>query len=327
MYSIMYSKTYKPKDVIKALNAYHRLKSFRKASYECGISKSTIQRWSVSLNHIFKRNPKYKKKVQRQLKYPNLIHNIKSIFESDVLKFTTLQVSLKTFYTKPPSISRIHRCLKLSNISRRRFNCTIVCNRNKNNLDDKYKTFFDMLSKFNDKEIICIDETGFTNHNNQQYGYFLKGKQPLEHQVSKREKLSVVAAVHPIDGLFAFQKQQKPFDSKTFLSFIETLVQSVPLDVKVAIMDNVAFHRNKNVIQLLEEHNIKPLFIPPYSPRCNPIEEVFSWMKRFYRRLDPAYGSISTKVNLTLQNVTIYKDNISKHYKHTRDHVTERCLQ
>lgn len=40
----MYTKTYKPKDVIKALNTYDKLKSFRKAANECGISKSTIQR-------------------------------------------------------------------------------------------------------------------------------------------------------------------------------------------------------------------------------------------------------------------------------------------
>jgi transposase len=158
----------------------------------------------------------------------------------------------------------------------------------------------------------------FCNYNNQHYGYFNKGKTPIEYRVSKREKLSVIAAIHPTEGLFSYCKQHKPFDSDTFYCFISSLIHNLPKGVKAIIMDNVAFHRSKKVTQLLQSHNIVPLFIPPYSPRCNPIEEVFSFMKRYYRMLDPSTNSLNYNVDQTLEKIKLYKDNIIKHYKHTR---------
>ncbi len=325
----MYTKTYKPRDVIKALNAYDKFKSFRKAANECNISKSTIQRWSVSLKHVFKRKGLSKKQRRRTSKYTNLSQNLTALFSSDTLQFATIrdiQTALHQYYSeKLPSISRIHRCLKKVGISRRRFTSTKVCNINSQRLADLYQSFFYKMSNLRDEEIVCVDETGFCNYNNQHYGYFKKGKVPLESRVSKRERLSLIAAIHPTEGLFHYSKQQRPFDTDTFYTFLSSLIPRLPQGVKAIIMDNVAFHRSKKVTQLLESHNIVALFIPPYSPRCNPIEEVFSFMKRFYRTLYPLKYSLNTNVDLTLQRVTLYKDNVVKHYKHSRKHVTEKC--
>ena len=36
-------------------------------------------------------------------------------------------------------------------------------------------------------------------------------------------------------------------------------------------MDNVSFHKSKEIKELIKQSSNTPLFIPPYSPELNPI--------------------------------------------------------
>jgi len=44
-------------------------------------------------------------------------------------------------------------------------------------------------------------------------------------------------------------------------------------------MDNVAIHKVKGIREMIEERGLLLLYLPPYSPYLNPIEEAFSSMK------------------------------------------------
>lgn len=75
---------------------------------------------------------------------------------------------------------------------------------------------------------------------------------------------------------------------------------------KVVIMDNVSFHKSKEVITSSNNTMLSPLFIPPYSPRCNPIEEVFSVMKRYHRNLEDDL-TFYQKIDASLEHLKTYK--------------------
>jgi transposase len=49
-------------------------------------------------------------------------------------------------------------------------------------------------------------------------------------------------------------------------------------------MDNLSAHKGKKVCQLVEARGCQLLFLPPYSPDLNPIEEAFSKVKASLRR-------------------------------------------
>lgn len=49
-------------------------------------------------------------------------------------------------------------------------------------------------------------------------------------------------------------------------------------------MDNASFHRSQRVKQLCEDTGVKLLYLPPYSPDLNPIEEFFAELKTFIKR-------------------------------------------
>ena len=54
----------------------------------------------------------------------------------------------------------------------------------------------------------------------------------------------------------------------------------------IVIIDNCAIHHVSEVTQLLEDAGILVLFLPPYSPDLNPIEETFSSIKYFLQDHD-----------------------------------------
>ena len=49
----------------------------------------------------------------------------------------------------------------------------------------------------------------------------------------------------------------------------------------IVIMDNLSVHHAREVKDLLKQAGILVLYLPPYSPDLNPIEEMFSYVKTF----------------------------------------------
>jgi transposase len=49
-------------------------------------------------------------------------------------------------------------------------------------------------------------------------------------------------------------------------------------------MDNLATHKGERVRELIEGRGCELLYLPPYSPDLNPIEEAFAKVKALLRR-------------------------------------------
>lgn len=52
-------------------------------------------------------------------------------------------------------------------------------------------------------------------------------------------------------------------------------------------MDNVIFHKNIVIKRLIEDSGHKIMFVPPYSPDFNPIENMFAKWKNYVKRRNP----------------------------------------
>jgi transposase len=121
------------------------------------------------------------------------------------------------------------------------------------------------------------------------------------------------------------QKQKEAFTKQTFNTFVlDKLVPLLDSNIKVLLMDNVSFHKNKELHSQLITKGITCLYIPPYSPRCNPIEEVFSVMKRRFKRSYDV-DTFDDNVSMILHEMATY-DKLSGFYRHTKEHV-QRYLQ
>ena len=314
----MFVKTYNSLQIKKALDCYDKVRSYRIASRLTGIGKSTIHRWYHSFHSLIVRKPiqKKKRKHRFKLKYPNINDYLKSLFLDKTLKpycLKTIQQCLP--YSKRPSLSWISCCLKKCRISYRKFDAVKVCSKSFEQIQCITNSFMQTLEQYSNDQIICIDETGFCNVGIDHYGWFPKGQCPSQTIVNRRKRVSVVMSILP-NKVVSYKMQERPFNSETFYTYIENLVLNLPQSVKVLLMDNVAFHKTRRLKNLLESHNLLLLYIPPYSPRCNPIEEVFSLIKRRFRQSDKT-GDFKATIEASINGVS---PSFHQFYKHTRDY-------
>lgn len=53
---------------------------------------------------------------------------------------------------------------------------------------------------------------------------------------------------------------------------------------QIVVMDNLSSHKGKRVRELIEGSGCGLLYLPPYSPDLNPIEEAFAKLKALLRK-------------------------------------------
>jgi len=62
------------------------------------------------------------------------------------------------------------------------------------------------------------------------------------------------------------------------------LIPKLP-ENSVIVMDNATFHKRSDTLQVIENAGHTALFLPPYSPDLNPIEQKWAQMKAMRKKL------------------------------------------
>jgi transposase len=89
--------------------------------------------------------------------------------------------------------------------------------------------------------------------------------------------MSGMCALYPYDG---------PIDGERFLDFLDFHLLPNLRPGDVLVMDNLRVHHIKEVKERADKAEIKLLYLPPYSPELNPIEEAWSIIKRIFRSME-----------------------------------------
>jgi transposase len=71
-----------------------------------------------------------------------------------------------------------------------------------------------------------------------------------------------------------------------FEAYVERVLAPTLRKGQVVVMDNLSAHKGERVKQLIEGLGCKPVYLPPYSPDLNPIEEAFGKMKDLIRKAE-----------------------------------------
>jgi len=107
--------------------------------------------------------------------------------------------------------------------------------------------------------------------------------------------------------VLAWQLVVGSFNKQLFLSFLHNRLLPRMSDLPASrhlLMDNIAFHRSKEVVQLLQEYEFpSPIFSPPYHPETNPVEMAFSLMKARARHVQPSsLTEVASVVQQSIEN-------------------------
>ena len=74
-------------------------------------------------------------------------------------------------------------------------------------------------------------------------------------------------------------------DGPAFAAYVEKVLVPELAPGTVVILDNLATHRNVDAAKALRDAGCWFLFLPPYSPDLNPIEQAFAKIKHWMRRI------------------------------------------
>lgn len=263
----MYDKGFR----IAAIKLYNYIGNMQKTARALGIGIATIWRW---IHNGIDPIKKYKTSVPETLLVFTKcqIENNNSITQTDLIRLVKQHLGL--------NISRkcIATVLKILNFSRKRLRHRGFTTPGK--YKEKLDIFRDSI-KNNNKTIISIDEIGFDQRMLPIYGYSIKGTKAigLTHSTN-RKRINVIAAIDSNNKIF-YKLINGSVNTIEFNNFIKELPWT---ENSTLIMDNVSFHKSKVVLDSAKGKNFELIFIPPYTPDCNPIENVFSVVKNNYRK-------------------------------------------
>ena len=75
-----------------------------------------------------------------------------------------------------------------------------------------------------------------------------------------------------------------PMNGAWFLAYVQQVLAPTLAPGDIVIMDNLAAHKSAPVREAVEAVGAQLLFLPPYSPDLNPIENAFAKLKALLRK-------------------------------------------
>lgn len=97
-------------------------------------------------------------------------------------------------------------------------------------------------------------------------------------------QMTMISAIS-VEKIEAAMYGQWAANGEIFLTFLEKCLCPVLKPGHVVVMDNVGFHKVAGVDEIIKSTGAELIYLPPYSPELNPIEEMWSKIKGRLRKL------------------------------------------
>lgn len=148
---------------------------------------------------------------------------------------------------------------------------------------EQFRKTFETLKKLLEGDITTIlfeDESMIRDYQAIMKTCFPKGKQRIIPTYGKHEGVKLVGFLDYETG-HVYVEEHKKYDAEVFLQFLKNVLSQYPNGKTVIILDNARIHHAKLLKEFLEENKdcLELVYLPPYSPNLNKIEELWGWLK------------------------------------------------
>ncbi len=142
-----------------------------------------------------------------------------------------------------------------------------------------------LASRFDAGRLVFIDESGFSISMMRLRSRAPKGKRAYGKVPRNRGKNQTLIASMTLGGGMGEAACIKgATDAVVFETYVEKFLAPSLNEGQVVVLDGLGAHRTRKVRDLIEGRGCDLLFLPPYSPDLNPIEEAFSKIKNIVRK-------------------------------------------
>jgi transposase len=133
---------------------------------------------------------------------------------------------------------------------------------------------------------VFLDETGASTKLTRRLGRAPRGQRLIAKVPHGHWKTTTFVGGLRLSGFTAPLVVDGPINGKTFLAYVEQHLAPTLAPGDVVVMDNLAAHKVSGVrqaIEAVEAVGARLIYLPPYSPDFNPIEQAFAKLKWLLR--------------------------------------------
>lgn len=117
------------------------------------------------------------------------------------------------------------------------------------------------------------------------YGRAMRGQRLVAAVPHGHWKTSTFIAGLRTGGLSAPMVVDGAVNGDIFLAYVEQVLAPTLTAGDIVVMDNLSSHKVTGVREMIEARGATLLYLPPYSPDLNPIEQAFAKLKALLRKL------------------------------------------
>jgi transposase len=204
------------------------------------------------------------------------------------------------------SIGTMYNTLELLNITRKKKTFSDP-KKSSDEVKAKKEIYDKNLESIPPEKRFYLDETGSCLNMSPLYGRSFQGERVYDKRPTHPGKRINTAAVLTKEGIKAQYSYMGSLNAKLFVFYLATFVLPCVSDGQTLIMDNHPVHRAGYVQDYLNKNKINFLYLPPYSPDLNPIEEAFSKIKQYIKKqkartVDKLLNVIKEALNIITPN-------------------------
>ena len=133
--------------------------------------------------------------------------------------------------------------------------------------------------------LVCVDEMGSNTSLAPLYAWSRRGERALARVPRNWGANVTLLASMSAEGMGPSLAVEGPTTrEEVFEVYLEHFLAPALRPGQVVVMDNLSAHKGDRVRDLIEERGCEVVYLPPYSPDLNPIEQAFAKLKTLLRR-------------------------------------------
>lgn len=139
------------------------------------------------------------------------------------------------------------------------------------------------VRKIDAKRLVFLDETGLSTTLTPGYAWSPRGERAVGKAPASWRKSTCLAAIswRRVLAPWAFEGS---LNQGRFAEYVKDVLAPQLRPGQIVVLDNLRVHKSEEALAAIRRTGASVLWLPPYSPDYNPIEEMFSKLKNRMRR-------------------------------------------
>ncbi len=136
------------------------------------------------------------------------------------------------------------------------------------------------------RRFVFVDEMGTNTSLSPLYGWTRRGQRAYFEAPRNWGANVTLLSSMSLEGMGPSLAVEGSTTREVFEAYVGRVLAPELRPDQIVVMDNLSAHKGSRVRELIEERGCELLYLPPYSPDLNPIEEAFSKVKGVLRRAE-----------------------------------------